>query len=98
MSNDAIYFPNILQLAISLKYGDSVYFNKIDTYGFGNVPEHDNDYSLIGTEQALEFVNEIYNSKYLALFHFIVVVHVILQITRRYKDLTITVISIFTKS
>jgi hypothetical protein len=64
MSNDAIYFPNILQLAISLKYGDSDYFNKIDTYAFGNTPEHDNDYSLIGTEQALEFANEIYRSDY----------------------------------
>ena len=71
MSDDAIYFPNILQLAISLKYGDSEYFNKIDTYGFGNIPEHDNDYSLIGSEQALEFANEIYNSDYFENKNFI---------------------------
>jgi len=64
MSNDAIYFPNILQLAISLRYGDLDYFNKIDTYYFGNTPEYDNDYSLIGIEQAVEFTNEIYKSEY----------------------------------
>jgi len=64
MSNDAIYFPNILQLSISLKYGDSEFFNKIDTYGFGNTPDHDNDYSLVGAEQAVQFANEIYNGQY----------------------------------
>lgn len=71
MSNDAIYFPNILQLAISLKYGDVEYFNKIEKYYFGNTSDRDNNYSIIGLEQAIEFANELYNGDYFENQNFI---------------------------
>lgn len=66
MNNDAIYFPNLLQLAIRLKNADSEYFNQINTYKYGNSPEHVEDINMIGFEQAFEFLNELYQSKYFA--------------------------------
>lgn len=64
MNNDAIYFPNLLQLAIRLKNGDLEYFNQINTYKYGNSPEHVEDINMVGFEQALEFLNEVYQGKY----------------------------------
>lgn len=64
MNNDAIYFPNLLQLAIRLKNADLDYFNRIDTYKYGNSPEHVEDIKMIGFQQAFEFLGELYNGKY----------------------------------
>lgn len=64
MNNDALYFPNLLQVAIRLKNADLKYLNQINTYKYGSSPEHVEDINMIGFEQAFEFLNELYQSKY----------------------------------
>lgn len=63
-NNDALFFVNLLQLAIYLKYGDEDFFKEIRSYRYGGTTDYLDGAAFVGLQQALEFLSEVCKSDY----------------------------------